>query len=341
MRVIKPWNSINVPDELYSPKGMIGPEERRALYWLGQSYYRGQGVIVDAGAFVGSSAFCLAAGVAHNTTGTINRPCVFSFDYFKAVDDYVAKQISSDFHPIGTGDDYFDIFMDQIRKYTEFICAQQGDFLQSKWASGPIEILFIDIAKTQDLNSHLIREFFPHLIPGQSVVIHQDFYHCWHPYIHITMEALTPYFEIIDSHVEYQSRLYLYKTAIPNSELEIAVNYAYTAEQRLALLDRLSAHETGDMRAMAKVVKLWQLVLDENDAAAQDVYASIKRKYGLVGRSKLWRQQANEVMTIHAEKKKLTLALATRPAALWPPTLASETARWLTRRLRERGFWRH
>ena len=31
----KPWNSEvdNIPNRIYEPKGMIGPEERRCYYW--------------------------------------------------------------------------------------------------------------------------------------------------------------------------------------------------------------------------------------------------------------------------------------------------------------------
>src|ERR1700704_5140207 len=62
----KPWNRSDVPPEIYSPKGMIGPEERRALYWLGKNWFTGRGEIVDAGAYIGASAFSIAAGLNDN-----------------------------------------------------------------------------------------------------------------------------------------------------------------------------------------------------------------------------------------------------------------------------------
>ena len=46
------------------PHGMVGFEERRMLYWLGAEHYSGAGVIVDAGAYLGASAFALSAGLA-------------------------------------------------------------------------------------------------------------------------------------------------------------------------------------------------------------------------------------------------------------------------------------
>lgn len=284
-----------IPEELYAPKGMIGAEERRALYWIGQTWFTGAGAIIDAGAYVGASAFCLAAGVAANAGLRPPHPCIHSFDYFRALDGYVAEQISRDFRKTAEGESYLDIFLGQIAPYEALVRAVPGDFTQARWTGGDIEVLFVDVAKTQQLNSHLIREFFPHLIPGRSLLLHQDFYHCWHPYIHITMEALAPYFEILDGHIEHQSRLYLCTKPIPPDAIDEAARYAYSKSDRLALLDRLCSRETGEMRAMVDVVKLWQLVLDEDESAASKQYAAILADYGDVHPKGLWWTQTQEI----------------------------------------------
>jgi hypothetical protein len=198
--------------------------------------------------------------------------------------------------PIQEGGDYLDVFLTQTARYRDLIKHEAGDFLTKRWTRGPIEVLFIDIAKTQDLNSHIIREFFPHLIPGRSLVVHQDFYHCWHPYIHVTMEALSPYFEILDEHIEHATRLYLYAKPAPSGVIAAVADYAYTAEDRIALLDALSAKEIGRMRAMIEVVKLWQLAMDGNAAALLKQHASIIATYGQVRVKDLWWRQTHEVM---------------------------------------------
>lgn len=299
MRIEKPWNAINAPEQLYEPKGMIGREERRALYWIGKSWFGGAGAIVDAGAYVGASAFCLAAGVADNPKMGRKKPVIYSFDYFTAIDDYVAEQLSRDFRPFAAGESYIDIFLRQVRPYEGLVRAVPGNFLEQRWRGDPIEALFIDIAKTHGLNSHLIREFFPCLIPGHSLVVQQDFYHCWHPYIHITMEALAPFFEIVDEHIEYQSRLYLCTKRIPPSEIARAAKYAYSKSERLAMLGDLSRKEIGHMRAMIDVVKLWQLVLDRDGEEVDRQYAAIVANYGGVRAKGLWWTQAQEVMAHH------------------------------------------
>jgi hypothetical protein len=304
MRLQKPWNDIDVPEEIYAPRGMIGAEERRALYWAGRDWFTGTGAIVDAGAYVGASAFCLAAGVAANPKIRRKDPRIHSFDYFRVIDDYVAEHISRDFRPVTAGESYFDIFLRQLRPYEGLVRAVPGDFMETRWNGGAIEVLFIDIAKTQPLNSHLIREFFPHLMPGRSLVIQQDFYHCWHPHIHITMEVLAPYFEILDEHVEYQSRLYLCTNAIPPAALAEAAEFAYSKSERLALLDSLSRKEIGHMRAMVDVVKLWQLVLDGHSAEVDRQYAAIVANYGEVRSKCVWWTQAQH---IHAKRESSSI----------------------------------
>jgi hypothetical protein len=296
MRLEKPWNGMRAPEQLYAPKGMIGGEERRALYWIGKEWFTGAGAIIDAGAYVGASAFCLAAGVADNAKVRRKGRCIHSYDYFRAIDDYIVAQLSRDFHPVSAGGSYMDIFQRQVRPYQRLVHAVPGDFSTARWTGEPVEILFVDIAKTKALNSHLMREFFPHLIPGRSLVIQQDFYHCWHPYIHITMEALAPFFEIVDEHIQHQSRLYLCTKEIPSEEIAKAAEYAYARRDRLALLDALSRKEMGHMRAMIDVVKLWQLVLDEDADEAGKQYAAIEANYGDVREKGLWWTQAQEVM---------------------------------------------
>lgn len=292
----KPWEGARAPDLIYAPKGMIGPEERRALYWIGRNYYTGKGAIVDAGAYVGASALCLASGLADNPAVRDARERIHSFDYFSAEDDYVVEHICRDFRPIKRGDSYLDIFLIQTRAYRHLIRPIAGDFLNTRWDNGPIEVLFIDIAKTQELNSHIIRHYFPHLIPGRSLVIHQDFYHCWHPYIHVTMQALAPYFRILDGHIEYQSRLYLYEREIVPAVLQEVADYCYTASERIALLETLAAQETGNMRAMIDTVKLWQFVQDGDRNAILQAYSAFEKTYGRLREKHLWWQQAQEIL---------------------------------------------
>src|SRR5689334_15827426 len=119
----KPWTEDDtMPDDVDKPVGMIGPEERRCYYWLGKNWLSGQGCIVDAGAFLGASTFCFAAGAAAGGRRDFHgNALVHAYDYFKVVDNYVGEAISRDFRRVDMGDSYLDIFATQTGAYIDAI----------------------------------------------------------------------------------------------------------------------------------------------------------------------------------------------------------------------------
>lgn len=292
----KPWDAAPAPEAIHAPKGMVGPEERRCYYWLGQNWLSGRGCIVDAGAFLGASTFCFAAGAAAGGRRDFNgKTLLHAYDYFKVVDQYVGEAISRDFRPITEGESYLDIFAMQTAPYADMIRAYPGDFLSHHWHGDPIEILFIDIAKTADLNAHAVGEFFPNLIPGRSVVVQQDYYHCWHPYIHIGMEFLDDEFELVDEHVAHQSRVWRLAKPIPAEKVARLAAYDLSKDERLELLDGLIAKSSDFFRPMAEVVKLWQVCLDGDYDAARAEFRRLDEAYKFRLRPELWAQQVLEV----------------------------------------------
>jgi len=294
----KPWETDAelAPSDIYTPKGMVGPEERRCYFWLGKNWLSGKGSIVDAGAFLGSSTYCFAAGAAAGGRREFEgKTLIHAYDYFKVVDKYVGEAITRDFRPIAEGESYLDIFATQTAPFADMIRAHPGDFLSHRWHGDPIEILFIDIAKTAELNAHAVGQFFSSLIPGRSVLVHQDFYHCWHPYIHIGMEFFDEEFELVDEHVPHQSRVWRLTKPIPQEKIARMAAYDLTKEERLALLDRLIGKSSEFYRPMIEVVKLWQLCLDGDKDAANRQLRDLREKYALDERGDLWAVQAREI----------------------------------------------
>lgn len=293
----KPWNSDTslkpLFKQIYQPKGMIGPEERRCYFWLGKNLPTGNGCIVDAGSFVGASTLCFAAGAAAAGQREFNgRKIIHSYDYFQVVDQYVGEAITRDFRPIKQGESYLDIFEKQTAAYNDLIEAHPGNFLSHRWHGDPVVLLFIDIAKTAELNAHAIGEFFPSLIPGHSVLVHQDYFHCWHPYIHISMQFLNDEFELLDEHVAHQSCVWRLTKPIPEEKIDRLRKYDLTKEERLQCLDQLLGTSSLFMRPMIQVVRIWQQCLDKDwDAAAHDM-AEFRRNFNLEREKALWAKQA-------------------------------------------------
>lgn len=294
----KPWNDPKWPSNaaIGVPKGMVGPEERACYYWLARNWLSDRGCIVDAGCFVGSSTFSFAAGAADGGRRSYkNRKLIHAYDYFKVIDEYVGEAISRDFRPIGEGQSYLDIFEHQTAPYADMISTHPGDFLTHKWHGDPIEILFIDIAKTPELNAHACGEFLHHLIPGHSVILQQDYFHCWHPYIHITMEFLADEVELVDDHIPHQTAAWRLVKPIPREKQQRLAAYDLTKQERMALLARLIAKASPTIRPMIEVVRIWQMCLDGDKDTARREIERLKSSHDLPKMGELWAIQALEI----------------------------------------------
>src|SRR5262249_55428376 len=128
-------------------------------------------------------------------------------------------------------------FAQHIRPYEAYITANQGDIRSIEWDGRPIEILFIDVAKQPDIHDTVVQKFFPHLIPGVSFVVQQDYVHEWLPWIHITMEELAEYFSPL-GYIREASALYQLVKPLPPDK---CVNFSVRdipPDQQLRLMNR-------------------------------------------------------------------------------------------------------
>ena len=181
----KPWEGYPVPDRIYMPHGMVGFEERRMLYWLGAEQSSGAGTVVDAGAYLEHrhspwAPACSSSNMPPrhvrwfipmtalspmtNTSGTTYRGASTRF----------RKGTTTRFEF-------------QTALHADRIVAHRGDFIEprprprrSKSCSS--------MSPNRGAQSPSGRALLTRLIPGKSVVVQQDFYQAWYPYIPITME---------------------------------------------------------------------------------------------------------------------------------------------------------
>jgi predicted O-methyltransferase YrrM len=54
------WVRVTYPSEIPT---MLQPEETQYLYWLGQSVWTSDGIVLEIGPWLGGSTMCLAAGM--------------------------------------------------------------------------------------------------------------------------------------------------------------------------------------------------------------------------------------------------------------------------------------
>jgi hypothetical protein len=189
----EPWDSFyfSVPKAAGLVAGMISPVERRMLSWLVGEAYTGRGEIVDLGAFIGSSAVCMATGLARSRAVEKEKR-IHSYDRFFG--DYPIQWIKENTSFQSDGPSYRNVYNEQIAPFRAAIEVYEGDVVGKSWIGKPIEILFLDILKTPELASSVVTHFFPYLEPG-SIVVAQDYLHDALPYTVGVMEHFDDFFE--------------------------------------------------------------------------------------------------------------------------------------------------
>jgi hypothetical protein len=184
--------------------GMLSYLERSMLMNLVARNWRGDGAIIDGGSFFGSSIVASAEGIRANQIAGELQPDRFpdgkpihgyELGYFPRPEG-VRPQVRTWFGiEYRTGDSFLPILEKAVEPYPDLIQLHIGDLNEETWpADAPIEVAFIDVCKTIDLNAHVSEEFYPALIPGGSTVINQDFFFDRCPWIKVTMGYLKDYF---------------------------------------------------------------------------------------------------------------------------------------------------
>ncbi|WP_183094890.1 hypothetical protein [Nocardioides stalactiti] len=184
--------------------GMLTVEERALLTSLVARTWRGDGAIIDGGSFFGSSLVAEAEGLLdHPALGSLD---LLSFPQGKPVHGYELGFLPAPSDPAVDrrrsfggveyflGDDFVPILERTVAPYRRHIELHIGDLNEERWDGSPIEIAFIDVCKTPQLNAHVSREFVPAMIPGASTLINQDFFFDRLPWIKVTMGFLADYF---------------------------------------------------------------------------------------------------------------------------------------------------
>ena len=233
----KPWLDPNAQAGSYA-LGLLGLEERKLLYQLARYTYTGEGAVVDLGSFCGASTCCLAAGMRDNPRAAGRH--VDAYDSFIASEPYLVDFIREQFHePLELGHSFASTFRRATAEFTDLIDVHVGDLLEQSWPPDkPIEILFVDVAKTLALSGRVLTEFFTHLTPGKSIVIHQDFYHPTAFYLPVVMDFLIDHFTIIEAGRDW-SVVFRLDRSIPREKLQTASLYKFSFAQQQAALRRM------------------------------------------------------------------------------------------------------
>jgi hypothetical protein len=204
LQLERPFNRLvgNIPKAALSVPSMMSVPERRFLCGLASKYYAGEGLIVDAGIFLGASTTCFGTSLRENShlkkaVAAWQQPIV-SLERGIVTPTMPAffKRNSLDID-LKPGDSFADLVKANVQTVTDLVDLRIGDIQETGMIEQPIEILFLDVLKLPEINRFVVENYYPRLIPGKSVVIQQDYFYDLLPYIKIYQEYFSDYFTYV------------------------------------------------------------------------------------------------------------------------------------------------
>ena len=205
-------------DEPKSELGMTCGSEQTFCRNYARELYTGGGEIVDLGCWLGATTVSFAKGLRRNPrlTSEKRRKRIHSYDLFR-------------WHPTmdrevrGTplvgkyreGDSFLPEFEKRTAEWSDYFQVNAGDVKAHPWTGGPIEMLFVDSMKWPDTAASIVKNFYPHLVPGTSLVAHQDLGDFFTGWIHLIQYRLRDYFEFFQEVKKSSTVVFKLKSAIP------------------------------------------------------------------------------------------------------------------------------
>ena len=271
----RPWRDIALPDDAVGIPTMLSKTERKLLYGLARDYASGDGAIVDAGSFLGGSTAALLAGVRDRSERWAGPP-VASYDLFRVEASSLEKFFGDD-PDLRVGDSFRSRFDENVARFDVPHLVHEGDITKVGWDGGPIDVLFLDVLKSWHINDAVHRDFFPALVPGRSVVVHQDYGWGSHPWVPITVELMRDSLVLVDW-MEWGSHVFFVEHEVP-AELIAGGVAGLDFDTRLELMDRAVARADSWVRGMLEAGRAYLLAERDGDDAAAAELAAVAARY--------------------------------------------------------------
>ncbi len=267
----------------YKVPSMMSMVEKRVLFNLARKHYSGEGVIIDAGIFLGGSTVCFGEGIRANAHARAikrawDKP-VIAFE--KAIIGNRMPEFFDRNNVTGMGapgESFADALRENIAAVADLVDLRIGDIMETaRGVDHPVEILFLDVLKLPDISKFMIRQFFTRLIPGVSIVVHQDYFYELLPYIMTDQEFFRDYFTFIGE--ACSTALFLCTKAIPLEAIEqLEAGLSADEQERLVsiALQRSTDPARRFMVALAKTRLINQL---QGEDAAYDYLCHVRREF--------------------------------------------------------------
>jgi SAM-dependent methyltransferase len=275
----RPWRGVALPADAVGIPTMLSKSERKLLYTLAREYATGDGAIVDAGCFLGGSTAALLAGVRDRPAET-GTPTVVSYDLF-TIEPYTLAKFFAAADDVHSGDSFLPHFEANVARFDVPHDVRAGDITQLGWSGEQIDVLFLDVLKSWEINDAVLEEFFPSLVPGRSVIVHQDYGWGGMPWIPITVELLRESLVLVDW-MEWGSHVFFLEGEVPPELIENGVR-GLDPDRKLELIDRAVDRADGWVRGMLEISRAVLIAERDGATAAAEELSGIEQRYSQWG----------------------------------------------------------
>ena len=248
------WRERPTPPACAAAPTMLVPDELRLLDFLADRYFREEGVIVDAGSFLGGSTLALASGLRANLARRRRpeRRLIHAYDLFQIEDWTRGLYFPANAEAGASTRADFDR---NVADFASLIDVHEGDITRSPPFDARIEILFVDVAKHWTVCDWITETLFPQLIPGRSIVVQQDYlYHHWNGWLQVTMEHYADHFDLVTD-TYYNSVAFRLRRPFARGAIRPNLVASMPMSRRMALMDRAAARFTGEQAQWLRASK--------------------------------------------------------------------------------------
>jgi hypothetical protein len=260
--------------------GMTSKTEQDYFARYGEKTYAGKGEIVDLGCWLGSTTIPLVKGLLKNPAFNASNRKVYAYDlfiWFEWMNQSTAgTNLAGKYRE---GDNFVEEFKARTKEFARRIEIRAGDLKEIGWTGAEIEFLLVDAMKNWDLANAIVRDFYPSLMPGESIVLHQDFAHFFTPWIHLLQWTFRENFALIGEVPRSQSVIFRYKTKIDDELLN--KNYSFEsftdAETDAAFDYSMNLVSTEKLPNVAAAKVMWFLHQNARDKAKNELENLLQR----------------------------------------------------------------
>ncbi len=277
-----PWDADPLRGDL-GAETMLSHSEVNYLHWLGKSVYSGAGRVVELGSFLGGSTLALCKGLAQNPAWTAP---LLAYDRFIMFNDQENRYA----HIAAPGESFLPVFQNNLRAYAGRVTARPMslpnpapgiDHTEAVYPERePVEILFIDAAKSWPVHLTILQVFGPHLIPGKSIVVQQDFKWATVFYLPLHMHELRDCFEPVHDVAGAGTTGFLYTGGIEDRLADLSTPDRFDPRSANLVWDEIDSywleHLRGDLTHMLLLLRAQHLAsLGAVDEAAAVIESAI------------------------------------------------------------------